>query len=211
MCRSSHRRPSPSLGTVLPWDHNAYYHQALLRRVPAGSARVLEVGCGVGHLALRLAERAENVDAIDVDADMVEATRALVPDNVSCWQADVATAWLQPNSYDAIISLSVLHHLNLRVALPRLSEALRPGGVLVAIALPKVDLPRELPIELCATTVHHLLGLWFAATRNPVMTGLPHPAQPGPVPMKQPVLTTRQVRRAAAALLPGARVRRLLL
>lgn len=203
--------PSPNLEKVLPWDHNAYYHRTLLRRIPAHSARVLDVGCGVGHLALELAERADTVHAIDRDADMVAATRALVPGNVTCWQADVMSASLAPSSYDAIVSLSVLHHLDLRAALPRLAEALRPGGVLVAVALPKEDLPRDLAVELVATLVHHLLGLVFTATRSPLRTGLPHPANPGAVPMRVPVLTTRQVRTVTQAVLPTAKVRRLLL
>lgn len=40
---------------MLAWDHNAYYHQLLLRAVPAGANRVLEIGCGTGDLAARLA------------------------------------------------------------------------------------------------------------------------------------------------------------
>jgi hypothetical protein len=29
---------------MLDWDHNAYYHSLLLRYLPAGSRRVLDVG-----------------------------------------------------------------------------------------------------------------------------------------------------------------------
>jgi SAM-dependent methyltransferase len=196
---------------VLPWDHNAYYYGALLRRLPKHPRRVLDVGCGVGHLAARLAERAEHVDALDVDAEMVKAAKALVPANVTCWQADIIKDYLPPAFYDAIVSVSALHHVDLQPALVRCADALRPGGVIVAIALPKVDLPRELPVELAATVIHHLLGVVLVSTRHRWRVGLPHPAHPGSVPMKDPVLTTRQVRDCARAVLPSAEVRRLLL
>ena len=39
----------------LSWDPNAYYQRLLLRHVPAGTRRVLDVGCGAGALAVRLA------------------------------------------------------------------------------------------------------------------------------------------------------------
>ena len=118
---------------------------------------------------------------------------------------------LPPNHYDAIVSLSVLHHLDLQPALTRLAAALRPGGVLIVVALPRPDLPRDLPVELAASTYHHLLGVALTVTRHPWKVGLRHPADPGPVPMKDPVLTTRQVRKSARTVLPGVEVRRLLL
>ena len=196
---------------MLHWDHNAYYHGALLRRLPKHVGRVLDVGCGAGHLAARLAERADHVDALDIDAQMVKAAQALVPNNVTCWQADIMEDRLRPASYDAIVSLSALHHLDLQAALIRCANALRPGGVIIAIALPKVELPRELPVELAAVVVHHLLGIALASTRHRWRTGLPHPVHPGSMPMKDPVMTTRQVRDSASAVLPSAEVRRLLL
>ncbi len=39
------------------WNHNVHYQLVILRAVPAGCDRALEVGCGDGLLAGRLAER----------------------------------------------------------------------------------------------------------------------------------------------------------
>ena len=89
---------------------------------------MLEVGSGAGHLALRLAERADHVDAVEIDPLMVKATQAIVPANVSCRRGDVMADDMPPGSYDAIVSLSVLHHLDLQPALTRFADALRPGG-----------------------------------------------------------------------------------
>jgi methylase of polypeptide subunit release factors len=67
---------------VLPWDHNVYYHRLLLRAAPAGANTVLDVGCGAGQLATKLAVRARRVDALDRDPAMIELPRVRAPSNV---------------------------------------------------------------------------------------------------------------------------------
>ena len=52
------------------WNHNVHYQPVILRAVPPGCGATLEVGCGDGLLASRLAERCAEVTAIDRDARM---------------------------------------------------------------------------------------------------------------------------------------------
>src|SRR6266536_430640 len=135
---------------LLDWDHNAYYHRLLMRQLPRPCMRVLDVGCGAGAFAAELASRAGHVDALDRSPAMIEAARQMTPANVTCILGDVMRDPLPAERYDAIVSVSALHHLPLDDALRRLSRALRPGGVLAAVALPRHDIPRELPAELPA-------------------------------------------------------------
>jgi SAM-dependent methyltransferase len=177
--------------------------------VPAGAERVLEVGCGAGALAGELAVRAGQVDAFDRDPAMVALARSRVPANVAVLEADALTVDLPVGGYDAVVSMSVLHHLPLAPALQRMAGWLRPGGVLTAIALPRIDVPVDVPVELVALAGHRLLGTAFAAGR--AVTGRPlfgYAPDVAAMPMRDPELTTRQVR-AQAQVLPGARVRRL--
>jgi SAM-dependent methyltransferase len=197
---------------VLDWHHNAYYHRLLLRQLPQRCQRVLDVGCGAGLFAARLAQRSKQVDAVDRCAAMIEEAKRRTPDNVNCVLADVLVDALPSKDYDAILSITALHHMPLQDALPVLADALRPGGVLAAVALPRPDLRRELPIEIVAAIGHRLLGAVFFAKRalrsddgfakDPDRSSMP-------VAMNPP-LTTREVADQAAALLPGVQVRRLL-
>jgi SAM-dependent methyltransferase len=199
---------------VLAWDHNAYYDRLLLRVLPNRVQHVLDVGCGAGRLATALATRAGCVDAVDRDETMIAAARRQVPGNVTCVLADVMDLPLAAGSYDAIMSMTALHHLPLAPSLQRLSEALRPGGVLAVVAVPRRDLFRDLPIDLAATTWHHLVGWGLvagAATGRGWGSRLRLVPEHDHMPMRDPELTTRQVRQQAAAVLPGVRVRRLLL
>jgi hypothetical protein len=83
--------------------------------------------------------------------------------------------------------------------------------VLIAVALPRPDLPRDLPVEAAASLGHHAMGFLFAACGR--LTGrrpFAHERTHDGMPVQDGDLTVRQVRRAAAELLPGVRVRPLL-
>lgn len=196
---------------MLDWDHNAYYHRLLLDRLPQRCHRVLDIGCGAGSFATRLAHRVEHVDAVDRCAAMIEIARQRTPDNVNCILADVLTDPLPTDVYDAIFSISALHHMPLQDALLRFAALLRPGGVLAVVALPRRDLRRELHTELVAALGHRLLGAGFVTARS-VGTNdwfakdAAHAAMPV---VMDPPLTTREVARLAGAVLPGVQVRRL--
>ncbi|WP_040336939.1 class I SAM-dependent methyltransferase [Candidatus Blastococcus massiliensis] len=196
---------------VTDWSHNSWYHSLLLRQIPQRAERVLDVGCGSGTLARRLAATVPQVDAFDSSPVMLAEARVGAPANLSLQVADALTVELPEDAYDAVVSVAVLHHLPLVEALPRMAGWLRPGGVLAAVALPRADLPRGLPVEAAAAVAHHGLGLAFSALRP--MTGADlfrHEDSHGDMPVSDGALTTREVRTAAEAVLPGVQVRRLL-
>lgn len=197
---------------ALAWDHNAYYHRLLLRHLQSPCSRVLDVGCGAGAFAAELAKRADRVDALDRCPAMIEQARRVAPANVTCVLADVLKEPVVESAYDAIVSVCALHHMPLDEALPRLAAALRPGGVLAVVALPRQDLLREWPAELIAAVGHRVFGVAFAALRTSGRRGwyAMQPSHPIMPVVMNPSWTTRQVKEQAAELLPGAQVRRLI-
>jgi SAM-dependent methyltransferase len=195
--------------SALAWDHNAFYHRLLLRHLPPSGGRVLDAGCGAGAFAAALAGRVAHVDAVDRSPQMIDAARRVAPPNMACVLADVMRDPLPAAGYDAVVSLSALHHMPLEGALRRLAAALRPGGVLVAAALPRTDLPRELPAELAAAAGQRLFGAAFAALRAAGTGAWYAKNEHEAMPIAGGQLTTRQVRQLAATVLPGAAVRRL--
>src|SRR5258708_28462736 len=173
------REPQDGSMRLLDWDHNAYYHRLVIRQLRSACWRVLDVGCGAGAFAAELARRVEHVDALDRSLAMIEAARQMTPANVTCILSDVMRDPLPAERYDAIVSVSALHHLPIDDALRRLSRALRPGGVLAAVALPRHDLAREMPVELLAATGYRMFGATFPVLRASGRASC-HPNAPSP-------------------------------
>lgn len=112
----------------------------LLAHLPAGAARVLELGCGTGNLSLQLAERFPDAWILYVDAapEMVELTRQRLAQqhagDVS--RADFLVARfedlrLDGADYDLVVSSISLHHVMRKDLLyAGIRRGLRSGGAL---------------------------------------------------------------------------------
>lgn len=96
--------------------------------------RVLEYGCGNGYHSLRLVAKGASVTGIDLSKRRVaRINRALAPHMVSAQAIamlmNAERLGFGDNSFDMIFGTAILHHLELRRALPEIRRALKPGGV----------------------------------------------------------------------------------
>jgi SAM-dependent methyltransferase len=198
----------PQLPRWLLWDHNAYYHGWLMRRVPAGCGRALDAGCGAGALVRRLAARVGTLDAVDRSEVMIGRARAVAGGSRVRWLlGDLLDASLPLNAdgYDVVTAVSSLHHMPLRPALGRLSALVRPGGVLAVVGCYRAAAVGDYLLNVLAVPANAVVGMVRAAGSR---AGKPHDVD---MPVKWPPDTTlADIQDAAADLLPGARVRRLL-
>ena len=110
---------------------------SLLRILPAGAIRVLDVGCGAGDNARLLASRGCRVTAVTLSD---EEARVASPWCERVWVADVERRELPAEGapYDVLLMSHVLEHLVApSQTLIRLAPLLRPGGWLL-IAVPNM-------------------------------------------------------------------------
>ena len=181
------------------WNHNIEYHRLIseaLREV--GPSEVLDVGCGDGVLAAALAPLCGRVTGLDPDLASLERARAEVssPD-VRFVAGDLMADPFAPATFDAVVSVAALHHMDEGAALVRMASLLRPGGVLAVVGLARSSLPADLPWELAGAVTTRILrrrhgGIW--ETQAPKVW--------------PPPSTHRQIRRIARGCLPGVRHRR---
>ncbi|MBU2485730.1 MAG: class I SAM-dependent methyltransferase, partial [Alphaproteobacteria bacterium] len=99
--------------------------------------QVLEIGCGTGSTAIRLAPHAGRITGSDISPEMIaiaeERCREAGPGNVSFLSAALSDAQLESTLFDAVIAFNVLHLLeDLPAALVRAGKLLRPGGLLIS-------------------------------------------------------------------------------
>ncbi|MDT0269772.1 class I SAM-dependent methyltransferase [Streptomyces sp. DSM 44915] len=194
----------------MPFDHNDHYHRTVLRHLPPGAERALDVGCGTGAFARRLAARGLAVDAVDRAAEPLAAARAAAPPPPAgprFRQLDLSEHHLPDARYDFISALASLHHMPFETV-SRLRAALAPGGVLVVLGCyPKHTTP-DLLWSLAAVPVNAGARLAVAAGER-LRPGARAP-RPVRAPVRQPTVPLPEIRTTAARLLPGCRVRRLL-
>lgn len=90
---------------------------------------VLDVGTGSGRHAAQAAAHGAHVAAVDLGAS-IDVARRNVPDDVLTVQADAERLPFEPQSFDFVMSLGVLHHLpDTEHALRNVARYARPGGL----------------------------------------------------------------------------------
>jgi SAM-dependent methyltransferase len=100
---------------------------------PAGKV-VLDYGCGPGYLTRYLIDNgALSVTGIDVSEGEIEQARARAEREglrplTRFLVADAHATEFPDDSFDLIVGDSILHHLDMRVALAEIRRILRPGG-----------------------------------------------------------------------------------
>src|SRR5262249_3436403 len=97
-----------------------------------GDERVLDVGCGAGHTALRFAPRVTEVVAVDLTEAMLEQARSLAAArgiaNVRCERGDAQALAYPDASFDVVTCRVCAHHFaRPERAVREAARVLRPG------------------------------------------------------------------------------------
>lgn len=118
--------------------HNLYDEESFFNHLisEARGRRILSVGGGIDALAVYLAGAGAEVVSVDVSKVACQKTEMLAQQsrvggrlqvlNVSCEQLTFN------NEFDLVISKGALHHINYRLGVTRIGEALVAGGSLIA-------------------------------------------------------------------------------
>jgi trans-aconitate methyltransferase len=122
--------------------------------------RILDVGCGAGHLTAKIATNGAQVTGVDQSAEMIHQARAAYP--ALHFEVMDARKLTFPVKFDAVFSNATLHWVKEpEQAVASIAHVLRPGGrfvaefggkrntatVVAAIerAWPKAGLPQPMP------------------------------------------------------------------
>ena len=192
------------------WTANNHYHDFLLKHVPVNCGNALEVGCGTGAFARQLAGRCEHVIGIDLSAEMIRVARSRSSrfENLEFELAD-AMSWKFPQShFDFICSIATLHHLEQHELLPKIKEALKPGGVFVLLDLVASSGLAERMMDVIGFGVSSGLRLIHNGRLQPPPEVRKAWEQHG---KHDHYSTLKQMRALADEILPGASVKRHLL
>lgn len=125
----------------LSGGHMAEYHERIAEAAGAAEgARILDIGCGTGGVALECARRGAQAIGIDINPGMLDIARAKTPAGVAAnieWlelgAAEIEDRFAE-HSFDAVVACLVLSEMSadeVAYTLRMVYERLVPGGRLV--------------------------------------------------------------------------------
>jgi ubiquinone/menaquinone biosynthesis C-methylase UbiE len=186
---------------MVAWNHNTHHHGRVLALAPRIAGAALDVGCGDGMFAMRLAERFSEVVAIDRDAAQIAlaSARCANQSNVNVVKADFLACGLPAEHFDLVTALAAFHHVPFDEGAAEASRLLKPGGRLVVLG---VWTDSGSPTDLAWNVASAALNQVLKRRRGP-------DAMTAPASLERTSLRSAQAE--AAIHLPGARLRRRLL
>lgn len=130
--------------TLFGVDISEVYHKerhatAIEMLAPKKTETILEAGCGTGELALKIAQKAHKVFAVDIAANAFLKTKEEAPENIIFSKENVENLSFPDASFDKIISIETLEHvMHADKMLNELSRTLKKNGELI-LTYPTVD------------------------------------------------------------------------
>ncbi len=105
-------------------------------------SHILEIGCGTGMFTGMFASTRCSIVAVDISEALLEKAKSRLSanDNVRFLCKRFEDCEME-GPFDAVIGSSILHHLELKQALPEIYQLLKPGGIL-CIAEPNMLNPQ---------------------------------------------------------------------
>lgn len=122
----------------LTYDYNLQIRkenlEALTRDLKYES--ILDMPCGTGSISLPLLKNAKTLTLIDISSNMLSIAKSNIPDDekhkVTFFNDDFFNIAIKPNTYDLVICLGLLAHVNSpEHLLNKLSHIISPGGHLI--------------------------------------------------------------------------------
>ncbi|MDR3660238.1 MAG: class I SAM-dependent methyltransferase [Mycobacterium sp.] len=181
------------------WNHNAAYHPWLVTIAEQHRGDVLDVGCGEGLLAQRLAAVSRAVTAIDPDASAVRRAHTRLGDHhpqITLSQSTFDAFDARGGRFDLITFVASLHHMDLRSSLRKARQLLTATGEIAVVGL---SANRSLADWLVSAA--YLPAVRIASLRHAERRDIG-------VVVSDPRESLAEIRRTADDVLPGVRIRR---
>jgi ubiquinone/menaquinone biosynthesis C-methylase UbiE len=139
------------------------------------------------------------VVGLDANQPVLDRARAIHDGKGIQWvHGNVLDAELEPDSFDGVVCVAALHHMDATLGLTRFAQLVRPGGTVAVIGLAAHSWS-DAPLVGVAEVSKFALALALGRRRSSAPKRWPPP------------LTYREMRALSARALPGVRYRRHLL
>jgi SAM-dependent methyltransferase len=180
------------------WNHNTAYHPWLVGIADKHRGDVLDVGCGDGLLAQRLAPVSRSVTGIEPDPATADRAVERITDLDDVHIARTSFEEFDPGTrrFDLVTFVASLHHMDLRNTLARARDLLMPSGEIAVVGLWANESAWDWVWSACCLPVAMVGDRLHGDTPDIGVT------------IAEPRESLRTIRRTTAEVLPGAVIRR---
>jgi ubiquinone/menaquinone biosynthesis C-methylase UbiE len=106
-----------------------FAYDDIIKRIPKDKV-VVDIGCGIGTLASRIAGFSKEVIGVDIAPERIERAKALHnANNLKFYVGAAYNLPVESKSVDVVVSVAVFHHLDLEMMSLELKRVLRKGGI----------------------------------------------------------------------------------
>lgn len=93
---------------------------------------ILEIGCGTGMFTKKISRNRADITAIDISHDLLrKAKQEIDLPEIEFVLSDIEQLPFNNKTFDAVIGICVLHHLNMDAILPEVKRVLKKDGRIV--------------------------------------------------------------------------------
>jgi len=145
------------------------FHYELAANYLQPFMKVLDIACGDGYGARKLSGSVAEIHGGDIDAENIIQARKLTSEiNVQFHVEDVTALSFPDSSFDAVVSLETIEHVDAKSCLCELYRVLRPGGVLV-LSTPQNKLG-HIPVNTAHLREYSLAEITAFCSRHFIVT-----------------------------------------
>ena len=151
------------------------YNDMLIAQLPAAEreVRVLDIGCGTGHLLRQLLDRGYRADGVIPAKDLSEAVHRKLagysgpPPRIHECRFEDFPAGQSRSTYDVTLFSESFQYISPSVSLPILQSILKPGGLLLISDFFKSDAPESDSLDPGFGGGHPLKDFYASMKRTP--------------------------------------------
>lgn len=100
--------------------------------------RILDLGCGGGWLSKVLSSYHYEVVGIDISVHLIKHARKVVPNPIFVL-GDSSNLPFREGTFDAVVGIAVLHHVDVKMSLKEIKRVLKNGGTLMLLEPNKLN------------------------------------------------------------------------